>query len=589
MNLRLFLNKTDEITAELSLENLKDFIHEIARTLPEGKRDYFIETLKEFQNSSKKKKIQKSKDEKEHINLLKNIKEVKKKLTEINDGGRVLDSTYNEEWDDWYNSDADEVLFMDEQGIIKDIESAINLIHSCIDTEIYKEGSELAELLSVLEISVEGDYSDFGNSTLCLYELWEHHLISYDFQKFVKECLYLTYMGNTLNDRADELFCMMGNFECYSIKLEEILQLGTTELPDINEFLIQWISYLGAEKGIHVDELLKQAQSMLGDKDVILENARKYVVEHPALYEQILCMGADFGNDEKMFAIGMEALEKIPVSYVIRSNIALLSAEYAIKQKNYHEAEKCWLEAFRSDTSVVNYLRLRCKANDWNVWEAEVKSIYEQVYNITKMKNQSYGYAKTTNRENTLYDKQYCVLLFLDEQFDRVMKIGMNERSALGWSSTFMKEGLALFLLLLWEGTKLPLGLTAMLERAISACSFKLEDYVKGTQETDSENNQEVFWELFCQWKKTVRISEDEKQKWFNQIDAWIACRVKGIMENNHRGYYWECAAFIAAFGEVQESLGIINAKNNIMQQYKSMYSRRTAFHRELRAYGMNI
>lgn len=64
---------------------------------------------------------------------------------------------------------------------------------------------------------------------------------------------------------------------------------------------------------------------------------------------------------------------------------------------------------------------------------------------------------------------------------------------------------------------------------------------------------------------------------------------MRGIMKNNRRNYYGECAAFIAAFGEVLESLGKPNAKASIMNQYRSEYARRSSFHRELRAYGMNI
>lgn len=58
-------------------------------------------------------------------------------------------------------------------------------------------------------------------------------------------------------------------------------------------------------------------------------------------------------------------------------------------------------------------------------------------------------------------------------------------------------------------------------------------------------------------------------------------------MEHNRRNYYGECAAFVAALGEVEESRGEPGAKKRIMEEYRSAYSRRTAFHQELRAFGM--
>ena len=43
-----------------------------------------------------------------------------------------------------------------------------------------------------------------------------------------------------------------------------------------------------------------------------------------------------------------------------------------------------------------------------------------------------------------------------------------------------------------------------------------------------------------------------------------ITMRVKGIMESNRRNYYGECAAFIAALGEVKESRGGMERESKI-------------------------
>lgn len=179
------------------------------------------------------------------------------------------------------------------------------------------------------------------------------------------------------------------------------------------------------------------------------------------------------------------------------------------------------------------------------------------------------------------------MLLFFDQEFDRVRRVGMNEKQALGWSSTFMKEELAAFMLLLFEGDHLSGGLSRMRERLQSACSFSAEAYFEGTGKRADESDGEVFWKMFGAWKKGVKLSETIKNQWLMQIETKISIRVAGIMEANRRNYYGECAAFIAAFGEVQESRGEWNAKELLMQKYKKEYPRRRAFHQELRAYGM--
>ena len=128
MNLPTFLRKSDEITKQLSKEQLIAVIHEIARTLPEHKREVFLDTLRAACQSVAVQSPKTIHDD--HQQLLMELKHNQNILTEINNGIRYLDSEYNEEWDDWYNSDADEVLFSDSMGVLSEIEDAIKLIHN---------------------------------------------------------------------------------------------------------------------------------------------------------------------------------------------------------------------------------------------------------------------------------------------------------------------------------------------------------------------------------------------------------------------------------------------------------------------------
>ena len=59
-------------------------------------------------------------------------------------------------------------------------------------------------------------------------------------------------------------------------------------------------------------------------------------------------------------------------------------------------------------------------------------------------------------------------------------------------------------------------------------------------------------------------------------------------MNANHRNYYGECAAYIAALGEVYESLGDKGGKQRLMTSYKDKYTRRSAFRAEMKGYGWN-
>lgn len=71
-----------------------------------------------------------------------------------------------------------------------------------------------------------------------------------------------------------------------------------------------------------------------------------------------------------------------------------------------------------------------------------------------------------------------------------------------------------------------------------------------------------------------------------NRITALLEKRTAGIMDANRRNYYGECAAYIAALGEVQESMGEMGAKQRLMTSYRDAYPRRSAFREEMRMYG---
>jgi len=126
-----------------------------------------------------------------------------------------------------------------------------------------------------------------------------------------------------------------------------------------------------------------------------------------------------------------------------------------------------------------------------------------------------------------------------------------------------------------------------MCRKYVSSIAFKVGEYLQGTGRETALNDQMFFWECFRKWREHVVISEGEVQDIIARLEKWIQLRVERIMEKNHRRYYGECAAFIAALGEVKESRGVPLGKENTMRQYREAYSRRSAFHVELRAYGM--
>ena len=97
-----------------------------------------------------------------------------------------------------------------------------------------------------------------------------------------------------------------------------------------------------------------------------------------------------------------------------------------------------------------------------------------------------------------------------------------------------------------------------------------------------------MFLDCFEKWKKSVVLDDSRCDEWIQKLEKWIRMRTDAIMNGSKRNYYGECASFIAALGEVEESRGRKDGKQIIMQEYRFLFSRRTAFHSELCSYGMN-
>ncbi|MBQ9306644.1 MAG: hypothetical protein IJ229_01865, partial [Clostridia bacterium] len=118
-------------------------------------------------------------------------------------------------------------------------------------------------------------------------------------------------------------------------------------------------------------------------------------------------------------------------------------------------------------------------------------------------------------------------------------------------------------------------------------CSFDSDSYCQGTSLEHDLPTNALFQDCFQKWKDAVALPESLCESWLQTIAQCLELRVQAIMNANRRNYYAECAAFVAAYGEVLESRGRKGEKDRIMQQYRTKYARRSAFHEELRRFGM--
>ena len=600
MNFTQFLKAVDQAAAAMSKEQLAEFIHETARTLPENHREDFLAEMLLFAGSKAHICPEPSKaDQEAAADFEQKRSFLRTRLERMESGELCLEGSLNPEYDDWYSSAEEEFLYSDPEGILDIIEEACRFVHQCVDCEEYQAACELTGILIGLDIMVGGEYQEYTDEPININDLKSYHLGNVDYRTLVIDAARGAYCASALSERADELYITLMNSGRRDITLEMILQ-GGRELPEIDAFLPLWIEHLGRMTGSSAGKLLQEALELADDGEQLLANARKYCGEHPELYEQYLTANQGKTDADSLLAVGTEALEAIEKKYLVRSRIALLTSRTALEQDRPELAETCWLEAFRSDTRVVNYLRLLMECRDFS----NVREAAAQIYRETCSQLRKDSYFLPTaggGRENQLNPTQAYLLAFLGGEFDYVRERAMNATNSLGWSASFMKCGLAAFLLLLTEDGSLPQdaprqggelktmkpGAREMLRRIVAAAGFDKSEYEKGTLRLIEESNEGWFLTCWNRWKRTVPLSREQREALLGWAESLVTKRVQGIMEGNHRNYYGECAAYIAALGEAREAGGEPNGKQATMAKYMEAYNRRSAFRQVMRGYGM--
>lgn len=601
MNFTQFLKAVDQAAAAMSKEQLAEFIHETARTLPENHREDFLAEMLLFAGGKETHICpEPSKaDQEAAADFEQKRSFLRTRLERMESGELCLEGSLNPEYDDWYSSAEEEFLYSDPEGILDIIEEACRFVHQCVDCEEYQAACELTGILIGLDIMVGGEYQEYTDEPININDLKSYHLGNVDYRTLVIDAARAAYCASALSERADELYITLMNSGRRDITLEMILQ-GGRELPEIDAFLPLWIEHLGRMTGSSAGKLLQEALELADDGEQLLANARKYCGEHPELYEQYLTANQGKTDADSLLAVGTEALEAIEKKYLVRSRIALLTSRTALEQDRPELAETCWLEAFRSDTRVVNYLRLLMECRDFS----NVREAAAQIYRETCSQLRKDSYFLPTaggGRENQLNPTQAYLLAFLGGEFDYVREGAMNATNSLGWSASFMKCGLAAFLLLLTEDGSLPQdaaqqggelktmkpGAREMLRRIVAAVGFDKSEYEKGTLRLIEESNEGWFLTCWNRWKRTVPLSREQREALLGWAEGLVTKRVQGIMEGNHRNYYGECAAYIAALGEAREAGGEPNGKQATMAKYMEAYNRRSAFRQVMRGYGM--
>ena len=597
MNLREFTETVDRETKEMSREELWLLVHSLVRKMPKEAREEFLDLIgrvRKIETEDGDIHVLARERDREDIHAL--VTRLEGQFHEIEKGTLALQADGYEDYSSGY-WDSDWVYeYEDPKGIGQIFEQADRLIQHCVNEGFYEEAVKLFNLTVGTEV-----YADDGGDgiTLGLRELVREHLASVDCEGLIMCGLYAVYQNTEPEKRAQELYNYLNNTFFTGTRLEAMLSVGREELEGQEMFWKSWIRLLTDKPGDTAGGYLEEAVLFQCTEEEMIEAAHKAASLHPGLYLAVVERLAE--NDAACaLDTGRTALKEVDVTYKIRGSIALATAEAALKTGERKLAEQCWLEAFKSDTTAVNYLRIAAECEKPELYRKELMQAIHSCQpfsNDSYSGNSDYGHRYESYREtsrNFIDDKEKFLLCFLRGDFDAAMEKCAKVKKGLGWTGHVIKCGIPLFLLLLLQSDTLSAGCREQLKTVVFEMRFQKENYEKGLykgaesqEKSVKHEDMDILEEAFSKWKARQVISADQAEKYLVQLNRLIDMRVKAIVSGQHRRHYASVAALAAALGEVKESRGESFAKDRILLDYRAEFPRHSSFHAELRAYGM--
>lgn len=508
------------------------------------------------------------------------LEKMKGWMEQIDEGELYLDV---EEYEDYSSGYWDRDLiteYYDNQGIGRKITDMIQFAKDCVDDRRYEEANFLYEWLWDMCVYTDEEYIEAAD----LNVLSDEKIINTDMEQLALLTLYADYQVQEADNRAEDLYLYFSFPAFRKLQIEDMFYVGRENLTGIEQFWEDWIALLKTKSGDTEGRLLKEAVLHREGVEGIVKMADENCQTHPALYLAAIEEYEKTHDYAAIERVGEKALEKIDSRLTVRSKAALRAA-YASSYLRHEEKVMrfCW-EAFCSDSTDRNFLRL--------FGTKEMAEQYgmrgEEVFHGRIKGNLDRGWGNTELCQNILGDDQYYTLKFYTGDFASVKQASKNPKGSLGWSGSFIRCGIRLILLYLYD-KPLPSKAAAELARNVgfgnSTESCHIMDFELGIIEESRRLGVSTFWNYFQRWKGYFQMDDDEKRTYFKWAERIVYSRADVIVGGQHRGHYRDVAMLLAVTAEIKENLEEKGAKQEIFAEYKKKFPRHSSFQAEMKSF----
>lgn len=563
---------------ELSKENLQDIILNMRDLLSKEqceKLEGMIEAC-----TTEKDKIQLTERMSQEF-VDEKMKLLREWMNQIDEGELYLDVDEYEDYSDSY-WDRDWITdYYDNQGIGDKVEFMIRFAQDCVDDRKYQEANDIYEWLWEMSVSTDPEYEC---DPVDLELLSEKKIIHADLEQLALLTLYADYQVQKPENRAEDIYLYFSIYTFRKLHIQDMFCIGREELDGTEQFWKDWIALLQTKSGDAESRFLQEAVLYQEGIDGLVKMADKNCDVHPSLYLSAMQEYNKKHEYLQIEKIGDSAIEKIDSKLIIRSRIALMAA-YAASCLGHAEKQMqfCW-ECFRSDSTDRNFLRL------FGTEEmAEKYGLTGREILCSREKGNPTGYVRNSELErNIVGDYGYYTLSFYTGDFQKVKAVSKNPQGSLGWSGSFIRYGVRLILLYLYENplpSKAAAGIAGYVGFSDGNDLSLQMNFESEIAEESRRLKVSIFWNYFQRWKKYFQMSEKEKITYFSWAEKIVYSRADAIVSGQHRRHYGEVAQLLALVAEIKEGMGEAGAKQMIFQEYKKKFPRHSSFQAEMRSY----
>ncbi|MGL5978381.1 MAG: hypothetical protein ACRCZJ_05265 [Erysipelotrichaceae bacterium] len=576
-----FMDKMEQALKPMEKEELIAFVLQYARRLGDEERTNLYHTIDEFR--SEKNNVLRKKTKQSHT-----FQTVLDCLEEIAHGETYVTYKYVEdEWsdEDWYDleeqSEDEQACFQfqDPFNLIDTINEILTFVKEAMHSKKYAQVIAIFKRLEALQIEVVSDIwegpvslrrleDEFALVVPCrLWHLWE---------------LYARYCDTQPESRAEELYRMIQTYDYYPGLLEEMMQLEFS-LPDIEQFLPLWIAYLGAQPS-------KLAYACLQDALRIANKESNWIMlfqlpdfKHAALFEQYLKRNDAFDHKEAYFMIGNQGLQASKLDMMLHTRIANLLIEKRMSQDK--AITKDIVELWQASYRVYPQSRIAQRLKEYMEEELALAFIKQSslAYLVQFEHVDVRGMKEATKRmdEILLGSNHALYQLFLQGEYQAVMRYGVDKSETLGIGSGFMKPALKLFLLLMVEDTTTP------------ACTWAMKSLHNwfGDHEVETGINYRI-WEQTSYEKTKIELellkanhslTSKQTQESLDWIADFIKARTVAIMERSYTNYYEECALYIVLLNQAYIDNDDAVKGLGLIEEMRDRFAQKRKFNNKLR------